>query len=370
MDCGQCWDCSKNENCITKQDILSIYKSANLEEAIKKFDILNINDEANILGGKIFNKVYEARKGLFYDILHYDTIISTNLHGVYPNGKTLFRFIKGAIPKENRKKYKDIIKPIAKAKTKNRGQATGPCQVEKFPKNAVALCNRKGEVYTDGKDRYSVHYKDKEGKIIGRCQSNIVRSGVAGYFDAVAGMPCRQVGWSRDNLEKHDILSELARDIESNHKNYEEESYLYHKEQANLNPSYLFTDSIYSTMTLNYDFRTANHTDYGDLDNGLSTLTIFEELEDNYTGLYLGLPEYKIAFDLRDGDTLIFNAHEFHANTEGEPLTDKLPIDDLTGKNFCGRMSVVCYLRDKIKNCPNEPFTGKLKRGKQVLNQQ
>ena len=301
-----------------------------------------------------YNKVYEARKGLYYDEKHYTTIIKNDAHGIYPNGKTLFRFIKNAIPKENRQKYKDAIRQPAKSKTKNRGQAVGPCHLSKFPEEAVELCNSKGEVYTDGKDRYSVYYKKANGEMVKRCQSNICRSGVAGYFDAVAGFPCRMVGWSKNNLTKTETLGELAVDIQNNHEKYEKESFDYHKKEAEKSPEFLFNNSIYSTMTLNYDFRTACHKDYGDLEGGLSTLTIFEDEENNYEGSYLGLPEYKIAFDLRDGDTLIFNAHEFHANTEMKVLTDKLPIDDLTNNNFGGRMSVVCYLRNRLSICDQE----------------
>ncbi len=108
-------------------------------------------------------------------------------------------------------------------------------------------------------------------------------------------------------------------------------------------------------MTLNYDFRTASHMDSGDLEGGLSTLTILEDIPGNYEGFYLGLPEYKIAFDIRDGDTLYFDAHEYHCNTEFKVLSDKLPIDDLADNNFAGRMSIVCYMRNKMKDCPNTP---------------
>ena len=111
-------------------------------------------------------------------------------------------------------------------------------------------------------------------------------------------------------------------------------------------------NSPYSTLTLNYDFRTAAHIDRGDLIDSLSTLTILEEVEDNYSGCYLGLPEYKIAINVKSGDTLIFDAHEFHANTEMKVLSDILPIDNLTGKPFGGRISIVAYLRNRISECP------------------
>ena len=78
---------------------------------------------------------------------------------------------------------------------------------------------------------------------------------------------------------------------------------------------------------------------------------IFEDIPNNYKGFYTGLPEFKIAFDVRDGDTLIFNAHEIHANTDFKVLSEKLKRDDLTDNNFAGRMSVVCYMRNKLNRC-------------------
>ena len=319
MDCGKCFDCSFSENC---------------PENIK------------------YKKVWEAKVGEFYDKEHYDKIINTSQYGLTEDGEILFCFIKGAIKQENRQKYKDIIRGNCKTKTKNRGASAGPVDLRYFPKKAVEFCNRHGEPYKDGKDRYSVFYKDADGNVVNRCQSNMVRSGVAGYFDAIAGLPCRKVGWSNNNPLKHEVLIGLAKEIEENHKVHCNKSYNYHRKKADAVPQdLLFEDTIYSTMTLNYDFRTASHMDKGDLEGGLSTLTIFEDVPNNYEGFYTGLPEYKIAFDVRDGDTLIFNAHEFHANTDFKVLSEKLKIDDLTDNNFAGRMSVVCYMREKLKLC-------------------
>lgn len=300
----------------------------------------------------IYRKKWEAKAGEFYDSSHYDKVITESEYGFNGQGEVLFCFIKGAIKEEKRREYANIIRSACKSKTKNRGASAGPCDLRYFPKAATVLCDKHGNEFNDDKPRYSVFYKNKEGKVVNRCQSNMVRSGVAGYFDKVAGLPCRKVGWSNRNPLRHEKLIELASEIEENHKKFCETSYKYHKEQASkCREDLLFKDTIYSTMTLNYDFRTASHIDKGDLKNGLSTLTIFEDVPNNYSKFYLGLPEYKICFDVRDGDTLIFNAHEYHANTEFEVLSDKLPVDDLTGNNFAGRMSVVCYLRDRLHLC-------------------
>ena len=320
VDCGECFDCSLSETCPENQR---------------------------------YKKVWEAKAGEFYDIDHYNQIINESQYGFTEDGNILFCLIKGAIKQENREKYKDIIRSCCKTKTKNRGASAGEVDLRYFPKQATEFCDKHGKPYTDGKKRYSVFYKDTTGKVVNRCQSNQVRSGVAGYFDAVAGLPCRKVGWSNRNPLKHEALIELATEIEENHMVYCNNSYEYHRKKADECPeNLLFKDTIYSTMTLNYDFRTATHIDKGDLEGGLSTLTIFEDVPNNYTGFYLGLPEYKICFDVRDGDTLIFNAHEFHANTEFKVLSDKLKMDDLSGNNFAGRMSVVCYLREKLNECP------------------
>ena len=298
----------------------------------------------------MYKKVYEAKNGKFYDRDHYTTIINKTQIGFKENGDILFYLCKNNIKPENREDYKKVIKPLAKTKTKNRGSASGPVDITKFPKNAGILVNKNNIEYTDEKDRFSVFYRSKDGKFVNRCQSNMVRCGVAGYFDRVAALPCRKVGWSTKNTEKHKVLEKLAKEIEEGHSLLED-SYDFHKKRAEQSEPYLFDGSIYSTMTLNYDFRTACHKDKGDLIGGLSTLTILEDIPNNYEGFYTGLPEYKIAFDLRDGDTLYFDAHEYHANTDYNVLSDKLPIDDLVNNNFAGRMSVVCYLRDRLHLC-------------------
>lgn len=299
---------------------------------------------------KKYQKVFEALRGDFYDESHYNEIIKESCIGLKENGEILFVFVKNSIKEENREKYINAIKSNAKSKTKNRGTASGVADVSRFPKDAVALCKKDGTPLTNPR-LVSVQYKRADGSICGRCQSNAVRCGCAGYFDNVGKLPCRMVGWSTKNPEKHKLMEELCEEIAETHKQNEPKSYEYQMSQSH--KDYLMGKSPYSTLTLNYDFRTACHIDKGDLKDSLSTLTILEEISNNYKGSYLGLPEYKICFDVRSGDTLIFDAHEYHANTEMEVLSDKLPIDDLTGKHFGGRISIVAYLRNRIKNCPS-----------------
>ena len=336
---------------IIPKEIQDIFSSLTLNEAIDKvenkykdWDITKTTEK--------YSKVAKIETGEYFPIDYYDKIIDNTEYGYKEDGSLLFCLVKNNIKEDKRKKYKDAMRSNCRALTKNRGASAGPVDLKQFPKKAVSFCDRNGKEFPNDKKRYSVHFKDEEGVMIKRCQSNSARSGVAGFFDPVAGFPCRKVGWSNKNPLKHKVLEELAIEIEEGHKKYCPESYEFHLEQSGrVNKEYLFKDSIYSTMTLNYDFRTATHRDSGDLQGGLSTLTILEEIENNYTGFYLGLPEYKICFNVKDGDTLYFDAHELHANTEYEVLSDNLPINKLTEKPYAGRMSIVCYLRNRLHTC-------------------
>ena len=259
----------------------------------------------------MYDKVFKAKKGEFYDISHYDRKITSDTVGYKEDGSILFIFKKNVI--HDTAEYIKYVKALAKTKTKNRGSGSGYVDIKKFPPQAVSLCNRKGEPLKNDKV-FSVHFKYEDGKIAKRCQSNQVRCGVAGYFDKTANLPCRLVGWSQRNLKRHTALQPLCLTISNHFKNVAPEIWAYQKSKVNDN--YIFKDTVFSTLTLNYDFRTACHKDKGDLENSLSTLTVLEEIKNNYEGFYLGLPEYKIMFDIKDGDTLIFDAHEYHCNTE------------------------------------------------------
>lgn len=303
-------------------------------------------------------KSYEAQEGFYYPESHYDTIYKNEIKIIDSDTQKIIAILKkNVIPQEDRQKYKDILRSPAKAKTKNRGNGAGKVDIKRFPKQAKELCDKNGNPIDPNKHYTSLFYKNQEGKFVNRGQSNLVRSGCAGYFDKRGSLPCRMVSWSAKNSVKHNELIPLCNVIAETHKLVDIESYTKQKERAELSPSYIFGNTIYSTLTLNYDFRTASHRDKGDFKSGLSTLTILEDIPNNYEGLYLGLPEYKIAFDIRDGDILFFDTHQIHCNTEYKVLSDKLGInnivdeDGVSDKYFAGRISIVAYLRERLYLC-------------------
>jgi len=304
----------------------------------------------------IAKKCYDAEVSTYYNEEHYDIIYKNEVKILREDGSILAVLKKNIIPENERETYKNIIRSPSRSKTKNRGSGAGYVDIRRFPKQAKELCYQSGEPLPHNK-LVSVFYKDENGNVVNRGQSNQVRSGCAGYFDARGNLPCRKVSWSKNNVDKHNALIPLCKKIAETHKEVDELSYIKQKDRAEQSQSYIFKDSIYSTLTLNYDFRTAAHRDKGDFKAGLSTLIILEDIPNNYSGFYLGLPEYKIAFDVRDGDILFFDTHEIHANTEYQVLTDKLGKNNVVDENgecdyyYAGRMSIVAYLRERLYLC-------------------
>ena len=91
-------------------------------------------------------------------------------------------------------------------------------------------------------------------------------------------------------------------------------------------------------MTINYNWQTALHKDAGDLKEGFGNLIVCTE--GDYEGGYTGFPQYGVAVDVKNGDFLAMDVHEWHANTKLKGKT----------KDFT-RLSLVCYLRENMVKC-------------------
>lgn len=102
--------------------------------------------------------------------------------------------------------------------------------------------------------------------------------------------------------------------------------------------AFIIPETVFSTLTLNKNFRTFCHKDAGDLEDGFSCLSVIRQ--GKYIGGNLVLPEWKIAAELDTCDVVFFQAHEWHGNTEIEKIT----------RNAV-RCSLVYYYREKIIQC-------------------
>jgi hypothetical protein len=165
-----------------------------------------------------------------------------------------------------------------------------------------------------------------------------VSSFIAGYYDKPNirikdPNPCRLTSFSKNHLSEWKTGKTLVRYIDYLYAHIFPKQY---EIQKSYNNKYSIDDTIFSTITINYNWRTATHIDVGDL--GFSAFTIVER--GNWDGCYLGFPEYGVAANVRQGDILIMNPHLYHCNTEFVNLND----NDM-------RMSFVFYLREGLLKC-------------------
>lgn len=117
----------------------------------------------------------------------------------------------------------------------------------------------------------------------------------------------------------------------------------YKKQRALANKTeFRIKDTAFSTVTTNVNFRTALHKDAGDYEAGFGNLVVIEN--GKYRGAYTGFPQYGVAVDVRTGDFLAMDVHQWHANT-AQIETAKVPY----------RLSLVSYFRENIVlNNPND----------------
>ena len=129
------------------------------------------------------------------------------------------------------------------------------------------------------------------------------------------------------------------------------EAHLKQLTRASKTPDFQILDTAFSTATINYNWQTALHRDAGDFEEGFGNLVILEDPGKErmkWKGGFLGFPQYKVAVDVRNGDYLAMDVHQWHANTEIIPI-DKSHHSKAELEH--ARLSIVSYLRKNMIKC-------------------
>ena len=104
-------------------------------------------------------------------------------------------------------------------------------------------------------------------------------------------------------------------------------------------PDFYIHNTVFTTITVNKNWRTAAHYDRGDLAEGFGVMTALRGGE--YEGAYLCIPRYRVAVDMRTRGVLFADVHgELHGNT---------PFEGKVGRYE--RVSCVLYYRTKMVEC-------------------
>jgi len=169
--------------------------------------------------------------------------------------------------------------------------------------------------------------------------ANAVLSGVAGWFDRYPRIPYgRATSYTRDHFDKFQMAFPFLQSLDRGFRELLPLRWGNQKAAADkIDSRFLVPGTVFTTVTVNSNFRTAAHYDAGDLNSGLSNLLVVSN-NGKYKGGYLILPEYRIAVNVRPGDLLLINNHEcMHGNT---------PIE--LDEEGAERISLVCYFREKM----------------------
>ena len=178
---------------------------------------------------------------------------------------------------------------------------------------------------------------------------NSSTSNIAGYYDRPlrthkkhfkTNVACRQTAFTKNNIE---LWERALPFIQKCSMLYKLKGGVYYETQLQeyqkINTNMRIPKTVFTTVTLNHNWRTSCHKDTGDYSKGLGNLAVTGR---DFSGCYLGFPQFKICIKVEPGDFLLMDVHQWHCNTE---------MTLLKPDGF--RISYVLYLREHMAKCKN-----------------
>lgn len=291
-----------------------------------------------IVSKKMSDNEIKTKEGEFFPATFFDHIIKNDTDVYYLENKKkilLCSFRKKVIPdKLSNVGYQSLYKYASRWHT-NRGAAAGIIDSMKMPPHIDRLTM---------KDKFrAYYYSKKDGKFHKDHVSNLSQSNIIGYYDMPDrniknGPKCRETKFIRDFPVQWQSVQPLLKTIGDLFMKLIPDKYNKQYKQASETPLFQIQGTPFSTATINYNWQTALHKDKGDFVEGFGNLIVMEK--GKWSGCYLGFPQYGVCVDVRQGDFLAMDVHQWHCNTDL-----KLESKDAS------RVSMVCYLRHKMIRC-------------------
>ena len=266
--------------------------------------------------------------------------------------KLVAKFRKKIIDTSNVVDFNTNVLPLAKRKKENRGQASGLIERAKLRESVGALYDKKA--YRTG------YYIKSTGKKSNTKICNIAKSNVLGYIDLAPRNTGRTekvslCAYARDYPKRYEDCLPFITNID---EAFKEVSADHHERQYKMiDNNYRMADTSFSTATVNYSWQSALHLDANNGKECYSAITVIRDRQNpnNYTGGYLLFPEYRIGFNIREGDLLISDTVDnYHCNSPLLPTSDEVQgkwnEQDIKNNWHLNRISIVCYIK---KSCIN-----------------
>jgi hypothetical protein len=305
------------------------------------------------------NDEIKGREGTYFKITEVDKVYDEDIdvYRIDPDTGAkmlLAKFRKNVIPTEIIKLGWEAFHQTA-APSRNRGAAAGPIRA----KGAYWKKRNPTDI-----NRWSAR-EVLNGVVSKMRVNNNVYSSVLGYFDKTPfmGLPCRLTSYTQRYFKQFQHGISFIKELDNCFKSLVPDAHAKQLAAAKKKPMYEIADTAFSSTTINRNFQTALHKDAGDFRDGFGNLSVIERGE--YGGGCTILPQYGIGFNVRTGDFLAMDVHEWHCNTELTETAEQRKMnralprihnDDVkTGtfgsdKSFT-RLSFVCYLREKLHDC-------------------
>jgi hypothetical protein len=168
-----------------------------------------------------------------------------------------------------------------------------------------------------------------------------MQSDVVGFLDRMGGRNpyCRMTSFTRDHIEAKQSAWALARAVNRVFQAYAPDRWQAQREFVKrVHPDWVIGDTVFTSITVNKNARTAAHVDDGDYGPGLGVMTVLEGRP--YYGGELIFPKYRTAVDMRTGGVCLADVHQWHGNAR---MVAK-------GQTFT-RLSFIFYAREHMDQC-------------------
>jgi hypothetical protein len=231
----------------------------------------------------------EAAKlaGKFPDRSHADVTLDSDGTVLSPNGRIRAVLLCDVIPPEVHNLAFQLWRPV-NGSVSNRATAAGTLSLPRYTNEDGTRSPRSG-----------VH-----PRVLKTIEA---RQGLLGYSD----QPCRKTTLTKscpEMLEGNQGLIERVDALYARHV-----AHLYAIQLAEIEragPRCRLWDTAFSTIYLAKNFRTAYHTDRGNLQGVMTALMPMG----NFTGGELVLPRWRVAIAFKPGDLLLFDPQQLHGN--------------------------------------------------------
>jgi hypothetical protein len=133
-------------------------------------------------------------------------------------------------------------------------------------------------------------------------------TGIIGYIDNTnLRRPCRLTQFTKQHFATYSRGLPFVHRINRCFAEVMPEEYRLQRAEAQ-KTGFHIEDTAFSTVTVNYNFRTTLHKDSGDFRRGFGNLVVCQR---GVSGGELLFPRYKLAIGMRTGDFLAMDVHEY-----------------------------------------------------------